>query len=222
MQTEELRDNRIAIPSGMSMLAGDLHVPASATALVVLACAGGAGCGDSLPLRQRLGDAGLATLLVDLMTADEAAADRRTGHVRFDQGLLGARMVAVVDWLGREAATASLALGLYGRGAAGPAAVLAAVRRPQRVRAAACHGGRLDLAGRVLQRLTVPLLVQVPADDRRLLQAAAVALKGVPAGTPVKLVDDVATSSLGCAPTDWFDHHLRAARSGGRDRPEAA
>lgn len=222
MQTEELRDNRIAIPSGMSTLAADLHVPASATALVVLACAGGAGCGDSLPLRGRLSDDGVATLLVDLMTPDESAADRRTGHVRFDQGLLGARMVAVVDWLGREAATASLALGLYGRGAAGPAAVLAAVRRPQRVRSVVSDAGRLDLAGRTLDRLTAPLLALVPAGDRRLLQATAAALQAVPAGTPVMLSDDVAPTAAGNTPADWFDHHLRPHGSGGRNRPEAA
>src|SRR5207244_38374 len=94
--------------------------------------------------------AGLATLLMDLLTPDEEQVDAVTAHFRFDIGLLAERLVYATDWLGAHVATANLGIGYFGASTGGGAALVAAAERPRAVKAVVSRGGRPDLAGPAL------------------------------------------------------------------------
>jgi len=95
---------------------------------------------------------GMGTLLMDLLTAEEEEADARTGHLRFDIGLLARRLLAATGWLRAEADTARLPVGYFGASTGGGAALVAAAEEPEGVRAVVSRGGRPDLAGDALPR----------------------------------------------------------------------
>jgi putative phosphoribosyl transferase len=214
MQAEELHDTMLRIPAGPAGMEAELHVPAAACALVVLPRPGTSPPGEAR-LRTLLGDVGIGTLQVNLMTVDEAAADRRTGHVRLDAGLLGARAVAVVDWLAREAATASLALGIHAEGGAVAAALLAAGRRPLRVRALVGVGGRPEMAARMLSHVDAAVLLMVHAEHRRLLELNWNAATTLPESCHAEVRELVDAGGVARAAADWFQTHLPMGRRPG-------
>jgi dienelactone hydrolase len=114
---------------------------------------------------RELRDAGLATLLIDLLSTDEEEVDATTRHYRFDIAMLAHRLVAVIDWLEREPDTRALGVGLFGASTGGAAALVAAAERPARVRAIVSRGGRPDLAGDALPRVEAPTLLIVGERD---------------------------------------------------------
>src|ERR1700730_3599509 len=128
-------DRSVVIPAGGVQLPGDLTVPASACGLVVFAH--GSGSSRHSPrtrlIAARLTEARLGTLLLDLLTESEEEHDLRTRELRFDIPLLADRTTAAIDWLGREPATAELAVGCFGASTGAAAALIAAARRPDRV-----------------------------------------------------------------------------------------
>src|SRR4051794_31977456 len=97
----------VRVPAGAAMLDGDLVVPEGAGGVVLFAH--GSGSSRHSPrnrfVAESLRAGGLATLLLDLLTADEEQVDLRTRHHRFDIGLLADRLVAATDWLGSEPET---------------------------------------------------------------------------------------------------------------------
>jgi putative phosphoribosyl transferase len=113
---------------------------------------------------------GPATLLMDLLTSEEEAIDLRTRHIRFDIPLLADRVVGAVDWLAGYAATAGLPIGLFGASTGAGAALVAAARRPERVRAVVSRGGRPDLAGDALASVRAPTLLIVGGDDGQVVE----------------------------------------------------
>jgi dienelactone hydrolase len=108
---------------------------------------------------------GLGTLLIDLLTPEEETVDERTAQWRFDIGLLADRLVAIIEWLRRQPATARLPIGLFGASTGGGAALVAAALRPRDVAAVVSRGGRPDLAGAALARVTAPTLLIVGSLD---------------------------------------------------------
>jgi dienelactone hydrolase len=100
-----------------------------------------------------------------LFTADEEQVDARTRQVRFDIGLLADRLVGIVDWLREQPETATLPVGLFGASTGAAAALVAAVARPQAVRAVVSRGGRPDLAGPALAEGAAPTLLVVGERD---------------------------------------------------------
>ena len=106
-----------------------------------------------------LNDAGLATLLMDLLTPEEEQLDARTGHLRFDIGLLADRLAAATDRLAEHDELKSLRVGDFGASTGGGAALVAAAQRPQVVGAVVSRGGRPDLAGAALARVRAPTLL---------------------------------------------------------------
>ena len=137
----ETREVRIP-PIG---LAGTLHIPQGAHALVVFAH--GSGSSRLSPRNIAVADAmnahGIATLLFDLLALEE---EGNRSNV-FDIHLLTNRLVNAVDWLHAEPSTGRLPIGLFGASTGAAAALLAAAARPDRVRAVISRGGRPDLAG---------------------------------------------------------------------------
>jgi dienelactone hydrolase len=169
---------------------------------------------------ERLREAGLGTLLIDLLTEAEERIDDRTGHLRFDIGLLADRLVGAIDWLDREPRTARLPVGLFGASTGGGAALVAAAQRPDCVAAVVSRGGRPDLAGNALAIVRSPTLLIVGGDDDVVITLNKQALARL--GSPVKeLVIVPGASHLFEEPgkleevarlaADWFARHLAAA-----------
>jgi putative phosphoribosyl transferase len=161
--------NRVLIPLETATLPGDLVVPDGATGIVLFAH--GSGSDRHSPrnrfVAETLNEAGLATLLLDLLTREEREIDLVTGEYGFDIPLLGIRVVAAIDWL---RASHSQPLGLFGASTGAAAALVAAVARPEEVGAIVSRGGRPDLAGELLQRVPAPTLLIVGSEDTVVLE----------------------------------------------------
>jgi putative phosphoribosyl transferase len=149
------------------ILHGNLLVPERARGLV--AFAHGSGSSRHSPrnryVASALRDAGLATLLFDLLTLDEEAEDLISGRQRFDIGLLARRLVGVTDWLQTNQPTRRLKLGYFGASTGAAAALVAAAERAEEVGAVVSRGGRPDLAAPVLDRVKAPTLLIVGGND---------------------------------------------------------
>jgi pimeloyl-ACP methyl ester carboxylesterase len=145
-------------------LPGSLTLPSGGQGVVLFAH--GSGSSRHSPrnrfVAQVLNDAGIATLLFDLLTPNED----RGYSIRFDIGLLTSRLLAATDWVLGEAATASLPLGYFGASTGAAAALAAAAERGAKIGAVVSRGGRPDLAGaEVLARVTAPTLLLVGGED---------------------------------------------------------
>ena len=149
-------------------LAGDLWVPAGASALVIFAHGSGS---SRLSPRNRavaeaLNEQGIATLLFDLLTPDE---ELNRANV-FDIPLLGERLTDVVGWIDRQPELAGLPLGLFGASTGAAAALVAAARIGVRIGAVVSRGGRPDLAGMALQEVIAPTLFIVGGRDSGVIE----------------------------------------------------
>lgn len=168
----ELVSRPVRVPVGEAgVLDGDLAVPPGASGLVVFAH--GSGSSRHSPRNQAvaraLQDGGLATLLVDLLAPAEEERDAVTRELRFDLGLLADRLAAVLDWARQDPHVSSLPVGLFGASTGGGAALVAAARRPDRVRVVVSRGGRPDLAGDALPEVRCPVLLVVGGRDALVL-----------------------------------------------------
>src|SRR5438876_9728635 len=118
----------VQVDAARVTLQGNLDVPPGAHGVILFAH--GSGSGRHSPRNRfvagQLQNAGLATLLVDLLTEAEESVDEYTGHLRFDIGLLADRLVAATEWLAHDPSTASLAIGYFGASTGGGAALVAA------------------------------------------------------------------------------------------------
>jgi len=157
----------VRIPVGSVVLDADLTLPANASGLVLFAH--GSGSSRFSPRNRhvalQLAEAGLGTVLADLLTPDEERVDERTRHLRFDITLLGERLIGAADWLRGNEDTKGLAIGLFGASTGAGAALLAAAARPDAIAAVVSRGGRPDLAGDALAQVRAPTLLIVGGDD---------------------------------------------------------
>jgi putative phosphoribosyl transferase len=160
-------ERSVRVRAGAVDLQGDLRIPPGAGGIVVFAH--GSGSGRHSPRNRFVADvlvkAGLATLLIDLLTQEEEMIDLQTAELRFDIHLLAERLRGMSDWLANEASTAALSIGYFGASTGAAAALIAAADRPERVRAIVSRGGRPDLAGPVLARVRQPTLLIVGGED---------------------------------------------------------
>jgi putative phosphoribosyl transferase len=159
--------------SGTPPLSAILGIPAGAKGIVIFAH--GSGSGRLSPrnnyFAQRLCEAGLATLLLDLLSPEEEA-DRRNV---FDIGLLASRLRRAADWSASQPETAKLPVCYFGASTGGGAALRAAAGDP-RIVAAVSRGGRPDLAGaEALARVTAPTLLIVGERDGVVIELNAAA-----------------------------------------------
>ncbi|MBV9849635.1 MAG: dienelactone hydrolase family protein [Armatimonadetes bacterium] len=213
-----MSERRVQVPVGAAALDGDLAVPDGAAGVVLFAH--GSGSSRHSPrnqyVAQTLQQAGLATLLMDLLTAEEEAVDERTRHLRFDIGLLAARLVQAIDWLAQEPTTRHLSLGCFGASTGAGAALVAAAHRPERVKAVVSRGGRPDLAGDALPQVQAPTLLIVGGGDAPVIELNRQAVSRMAAGTRLEIVpgathlfeepgtlEQVAHLAAG-----WFTRHL--------------
>ncbi len=208
----------VRVPAGPVELEGDLSVPGEAGGVVLFAH--GSGSGRHSPrnryVARALGEAGLATLLIDLLTPDEGEADRENGHLRFDVGLLARRLAGATDWLRQEPDTRDLPVGYFGASTGSGAALVAAAERPREVGAVVSRGGRPDLAGDTLPLVEAPTLLIVGSDDEHVIRMNEEALGRLRAEKRLEIVpgaghlfeepgtlEEVARLAAG-----WFTRHL--------------
>lgn len=162
-----IQKSEVRVATGDVTLEGTLSVPRGAGALV--AFAHGSGSSRFSPRNRHvattLNDAGLATLLFDLLTADEEEVDRRTRELRFDIGLLAERLAGGVRWARRADATRAMKVGLFGSSTGAAAALIVAARYPAEIGAVVSRGGRPDLAGDALPAVRAPTLLIVGGND---------------------------------------------------------
>jgi putative phosphoribosyl transferase len=169
---DEVQERLVQVPAGPVTLEGNLALPPEAKGVVLFAH--GSGSSRHSPrnrfVASELQNAALGTLLLDLLTPGEEAVDAYTAHLRFDIGLLAARLVAAIDWLSKEPATRGLPVGLFGASTGAAAALVAAAQRPTLVRAVVSRGGRPDLAGEILAHVQAPTLLIVGGNDAPVLR----------------------------------------------------
>lgn len=215
------RSVEIPVPDAGSVY-GDLAVPEGAIGLVVFAHGSGSSrfSGRNRHVAGALRERGLATLLMDLLTDDEEAVDLRTRHLRFDIPLLAGRLELAARRLAADPETAGLPLGSFGASTGAAAALVAAARQGHAVRAVVSRGGRPDLAGDALDRVTAPTLLVVGGRDEVVLdlnRQAQRRLRGpnelviVPGATHL-FEEPGALDAVARLAGEWFSTHLPAVQ----------
>lgn len=174
----------LTVPVGSAHLPALLEVPDEAPGVVVFAH--GSGSGRTSPrnaaVAQALREAGLGTLLIDLVTeAEEVGGD----DLRFDIDLLSERVVGVVD---RLAADGVQTLACFGASTGAAAALRAAASRPRLIRAVVARGGRVDLAGEALEAVRAPVLLLVGGADAPVLSINREALERLGTGATLEVI----------------------------------
>ncbi len=153
----------VLVSVGRRKVAGNLCIPAGAQGVVVFAH--GSGSSRFSPRNQfvagNLQQAGLATLLMDLLEEQEAGDRAKV----FNIPLLASRLEAASDWLMQQDETRSLGQGYFGASTGAGAALAAAAHQPDRIRAVVSRGGRPDLAGDSLPLVKAPTLLIVGGED---------------------------------------------------------
>lgn len=153
----------VKIPARGATLDGNFTVPPGARGIVLFVHGSGSSRHSKRNrfVARTLNEAGLATLLFDLLTREEEAVDLRTAHLRFDIGLLAERLGSATDWVLQEPAARDLSIGYFGSSTGGGAALVTAAARPHAVGAVVSRGGRPDLAGGAPVNV-LPAIQQVP------------------------------------------------------------
>jgi putative phosphoribosyl transferase len=199
-------------------LNGDLSLPADAHGLVIFAH--GSGSSRHSPRNRAVAEVlqhgQLATLLLDLLTEPEDRTDEVTAEFRFDIPLLAHRLVGAIDWAGAHAQTSPLPIGLFGASTGAAAALIAAARRPDAVRAVVSRGGRPDLAEDALDRVAAPTRLIVGGRDDVVIQLNEQALARLHAPKNLQIVPGAthlfeergALDQVSQLAKEWFERHL--------------
>ena len=179
MPKERLAENAVRIPVDGKTIDGNLAVPRGARSVVVFAH--GSGSSRFSPRNTRvaraINEAGLATFLIDLLTGDEEVVDVVTAQFRFDIELLARRLMNTTEWLTKNVVTKDLTVGYFGASTGAAAALIAAAKRPDDVKAVVSRGGRPDLALKYLAKVKAPTLLIVGGSDPEVLELNKEALE---------------------------------------------
>lgn len=163
----------VRIPSGDVWLYGDLTVPPNALGVVLFVHGSGSGrhSARNRQVAQKLQLAGMATLLFDLLTAQEDQIDFVTREHRFDIALLTRRIQDATAWVVAQPELMPLPLGLFGASTGSAAAIITAARLGKRISAVVSRGGQPDLAGPVaLAAVVAPTLLIVGEADHGVVE----------------------------------------------------
>ena len=213
-------DHDSNIRSGAVTLDGDLTIPTGAVGIVLFAH--GSGSSRHSPRNQfvarAIREAGIATLLFDLLTQEEEGEDDVTGRLRFDIGLLAGRLVEASKWIANQPDTQKLGIGYFGASTGGAAALVAAAEIGPTVGAVVSRGGRPDLAGAAMEDVKSPVLLIVGERDETVLELNRSAyarlrcekqLAVIPRATHL-FEEPGALEEVARLAADWFRRHLSA------------
>jgi putative phosphoribosyl transferase len=154
--------------------------------------------------------------LIDLLSAEEDAADQRTAQFRFDINMLADRLVVATDWLRDNPQTRSFSIGYFGASTGGGAALVAASRRPDLVGAVVSRGGRPDLAGAALPFVKAPTLLIVGGKDevviglneQALAQLSSIKRLDIVPGATHLFAERGALDKVALLAREWFVRYL--------------
>lgn len=228
----QAQEDTVEVLCGDVALSGDLKIPGETGAIILFAH--GSGSSRHSPrnrlVAQMLNRAGLATLLFDLLTADEEQIDRVRASLRFDIDLLAKRLTGATDWVANYAPTRTMKMGYFGASTGAAAALMAAAARPEKVSAVVSRGGRPDLAGVSLGWVKAPTLLIVGELDEPVIELNRHAfdrlhsekrLEIVPGAT--HLFEEPGTlENVAHLAADWFRRYLLPVASHGLLSKEGA
>ena len=218
MTSESERHVPVRIPIGADWIEGDLGVPSAACGIVLFAH--GSGSSRKSPRNRfvaaSLREAGLATLLMDLLTQEEEIADLERGHLRFDIPFLADRLRTVTRWVLAQPELTGQPLGYFGASTGAGAALVAAAEAPELVKAVVSRGGRPDLAGRALERVKAPTLLIVGSRDPEVLALNREAQKSLAGESRLTVVSGAShlfeepgtLAEVARLAASWFRGHL--------------
>jgi pimeloyl-ACP methyl ester carboxylesterase len=212
----------VRIPAGDEWLYGDLALPRDFVGVVLFAHGSGSGrhSARNRLVAQHLQEAGIGTLLFDLLTVQEEQTDLRTREHRFDIPLLTRRMQDATVWAASQPELRGAPLGYFGASTGSAAALIAAARLGDRVAAVVSRGGRPDLAGpAALAAVTAPTLLIVGGADRTVVELNQEALARLQAHKGLLVVSGAghlfeehgALEEVARAAAAWFGKHMAHA-----------
>jgi putative phosphoribosyl transferase len=215
----EVVNQCVSISAGKRRLGGILNVPRGAQGIVLFAHGSGSG---RFSLRNQyvaraLQQAGMATLLFDLL--DEQEANDRAKV--FDIGLLADRLEIATVWTRGQNETGECRIGYFGASTGGGAALVAAARQGNSIRAVVSRGGRPDLAAESLPRVKSPTLLIVGGDDEPVIELNRRALARLRCEKQLKIIPGAthlfeepgALEAVARLASEWFQRHLVLAGS---------
>jgi dienelactone hydrolase len=212
------RSRLIDIPVEREEIQGELLIPEKSASLVVFAL--GSGSSRHSPRNQHVADvlneAGISTLLIDLLSEAEQLLDAQTSQFRWDVELLAQRLSIVTHWLKGQSVTDRLHIGYFAAGVGAAAALIAAGKDPGIVEAVASRGGRPDLAGAWLMKVRAPVLLIVGGNDRVVIELNTQAAADLRTEHRLEIVPNAgslfeeaaALDSVAALAKDWFEDRL--------------
>jgi putative phosphoribosyl transferase len=220
--------NAVRIPAGRATLDGDLTIVrhgesvrrriGQAKALILFGH--GSGSSRHSPRNQfvarTLNQAGLSTLLFDLLTPEEESVDLYTREHRFDINLLAERLVHATKWAKQQKKTQDLRIGYFGSSTGGGAALVGAAELPDEIGAVVSRGGRPDLAGDALAKVKAPTLLIVGGEDRVVIELNEQARAQMKCDCKIDIVPGAthlfeepgALEKVAKLASDWFLNHI--------------
>jgi len=217
---QQIQQRPVQVAAGAVMLEGTLSIPANSRRIVLFAHSNSSSP-DTPPdvyndMAGLFHESGFATLLVNLLTAEDEALDRETGFFRENVDVLHQRIIGAANWLLENRETENLRIGYFGAGVAGAAALVAAAERPDAVVAVVSCAGRTDLAEPYLSRVIAPTLFIVGENDsqsvdrnRKALESLTVDKQLETIGSVTNLFEKFETlrevARLACG---WFERYI--------------
>jgi len=216
----DLLEIQARIPAGDAVLDGDLVVPSGASGIAVFAH--GSGSSRHSPRNKSVArvirEAGVGSLLFDLLTREEELVEVFTRHLRFDIELLTRRLIEATRWLASQEETRNLRVGYFGSSTGAAAAIRAAARLGEEIGAVVSRGGRPDLAGDALPLVKAPTLLIVGGHDETVIELNQDAyarlrcekeLRVIPGATHL-FEEPGALEQVSDLAADWLKGHLQS------------
>lgn len=206
------------IDVGDAELKGWLEIPAHSSGIVAFAHGSGSSrfSRRNNAVAEHLRNAGLGTLLFDLLTADEDRIDSVTREYRFNIPLLCERLAGATRWLAAQSDVDGLPIGLFGSSTGAAAALIVAALLPQEIGAVVSRGGRADMAGDYLCKVQAPTLLIVGGADTEVLRLNEMARDQMTCVADIAVVDRAthlfeepgALEQVQQLASDWFLQNL--------------
>ena len=201
-------------------LEGSLDIPDAAPGIVIFAHGSGSSHRSTRnrDLAKFLQNAGIGTLLFDLLTVEEEQDERATGHRRFDVDLLATRLEIATEWLMSQPRARGRPIGYFGASTGAAAALIAAARLDDLIAAVVSRGGRPDLVDKYLPRVTAPTLLVVGERDEPVLELNQLAYARMRCTRELVIVprashlfeEHGAIEKVAALASGWFREHLPA------------
>ena len=208
----------VEINVGEKTIKGNLHIPEYAKAIVLFAHGSGSSRFSTRNqyVAEILHKAGLATLLMDLLTTEEEALDEQTGELRFNIEFLADRLADATIWLRKNPETKHLAIGYFGSSTGAGAALVAAAKHPDYAKTLVSRGGRPDLAMPYLKKVKASVLLIVGGDDVSVIGMNEQALQELDTEKKLEIIPGAThlfeepgkLEEVAKLATDWFKDHL--------------